>query len=572
MINKQYEILGHVEAYDVTEVRVIPNTKLNHFHRSLEYHGGLVLCPKCDSRVNDVYIGINPRVKEEPGRNDTITSIVCMVVDVDPYRKKGIVATKSMVDESIKLARTIATDLKLDAFAVVSSGSGSHLYIPIDPIQNDVATQEKIKQFYMKLQSVYNTATQKIDSTFDVARVIRMWGSTNHKSNRKCEVVEYAYNGTSRNNFQGIIDSAILNLSVPTMVSHSSSKLPVLNLPERLNRIINANQTVNSILKGEVSFPSRSEADYVLIKELTKLGFSKEEIKSIAVTNPSGRKDELKDSDIERIIGKAVETNHTNTHSPLHETKKYFAGLKDRKPGIKSGIKDLDDKLNGFKPGNVYIIAARPSQGKTSLLTQIADGIASQGTMTMVFPTETGSEPLYDKIIARRTGVSLSNFSVGSFNRPDLDKIDLELKEFSKLPLVVVEDFGLTLEAIKAKIEKIQPGFVIIDYIQAMNFKEGGDAREITQVMRGLHQLANDFKIPLIVASQLNRGAEGTEVSMASLKGSGSLEEMADVVIAMWTVDKFVNPRPVDLHILKNRYGSVEKFRLMFDTSIGKFS
>jgi replicative DNA helicase len=165
----------------------------------------------------------------------------------------------------------------------------------------------------------------------------------------------------------------------------------------------------------------------------------------------------------------------------------------------------------------------------------------------------------------------LSKFNDGSFTADEIKEIERFSAEFSKMPFMVCEDFALTLQTISKKCQEIAPDVLIVDYIQAMKYEDGGSHPEITNVMRGLHEIATKYNIPVIVASQLVRVSEGQEVNMSHLKGSGSIEELSDVIIALWPVDRNTNPMPVDMYILKSKYGETGRVTLMFDKKMSKF-
>jgi replicative DNA helicase len=322
-------------------------------------------------------------------------------------------------------------------------------------------------------------------------------------------------------------------------------------------------------MRGEADFPSRSEADYAFIAYLTKANFPMETIKTIARRNPLGRGNELLDNDVERIVSKVQANNHISK-SFISHTSIYTTNLEKRKPGYSTGFQKLDEMLAGLQRGKVYVLGARTNEGKTSFATQLSYILVKNGTSVLYFPTELGYEPLFDKLVAQQTQIALKKFQFGNFTTEEKSKIKDATVTLSKFPFMVHEDFGLTLDTIKKVSKEVCPGCMVIDYIQAMKYEEGSP-QEMAVVMRGIKQVSEELNVPIIVCCQLNRSAINNEINLSQLKGSGAIEEFSDVVMVLSTLSRQEYPRPVELIILKNRYGEVGHIRLDFFSTIGNF-
>jgi len=249
----------------------------------------------------------------------------------------------------------------------------------------------------------------------------------------------------------------------------------------------------------------------------------------------------------------------------------YFAGLNLRAPGVLIGFPKLDSMLSGLKPGRVYLWCARPNQGKTTLLTQIAKNLAKQSLRVLMFPTECGASSIYDKIVSSEAGVNLRKFQMGSFTEEEKLKIAKSKESLSKMSIIVAEDFSLTVEKIEQKIKEVTPDIVIIDYIQALNFPEGGTPQEIGKAVVTIKSFSNTYKIPILLASQLNRGSDGNKASLSQIKGSSVLEETADDVMFIANLDNLVYPKPILLSVMKSRYSETGSLKLKFFASVCQF-
>lgn len=555
LVKAQYEVLGHEEGKDYTELRCLPSGK-SYFSKSVAE-----LQLNASSADGNLYVGINPRNKQE-GKASNIHRLTCLVVDIDPVRPKDTPST----DEQHKSALELGTRIQQDfgGGVVVSSGSGCHIYFPIQPIEVKNATElsKSLKTWMDGIKDIYATNELKIDSIWDLPRVIRLWGSVNLRSNRPCEVIS-GLEGFSR--FSWTFNQEPKEAKSPSVVVETTQT------EERFSRLVSVNPKLKGLVDGTISLPSPSEYDFAFVSTLAKAHFTVDEIKSLYRFNTHGNKTPKK-GDVERIVGKTVSETTGNSFSLVHSNSSYFNNLSTRKMGHRSGFERLDEMLSGFKEGKMYIFAARPNQGKTTIGMQIVTALAEQGLPSLVFPTEVGAEPLVDKIISRKTKINLKKFQNGSFTENDLELIKTTRDYVSSLPITIIEDFGLTIDKIYAETAKFAPKVLMLDYFQCLRWNDPSSVGEKEKAVQDLKKLIKDNNLIGIVMSQLKRSDNSGKASLSELKGTGALEELGDVVGQMYRIDNIGQyPVQVDLTITKSKYSATGNVPLKFWSSECRF-
>ena len=245
--------------------------------------------------------------------------------------------------------------------------------------------------------------------------------------------------------------------------------------------------------------------------------------------------------------------------------------------GLPTGFKDLDALTGGLRPGNLIIVAGRPSMGKSSLATAIALAGADTGTPVGIFSLEMDSDEVRQRVLCSRAQVSLHSARQGQLEDEGWAKLTAEAKNLSDLPLYVDPAPTSSPLELRAKCRRIKRsagglGLVVVDYLQLMTFP-GYDTREreIAAISRSLKQLAVDLQVPVIAVSQLNRALEsrGDKRPMLSdLRESGSLEADADLVMLLYRDDYYhrdsKKPGIAEVHIAKHRSGPVGRVELGF--------
>lgn len=538
-IQSQYEVLGH-SGLGFTEVR-IPKKNINTFNKDLNaLNTSLIPYLK-----GDAYVGINPR-KNEKGTAQDVAMVTCLVIDLDPIRDSGVASSDKLWKQAIGVANTISESYPNSI--VVSSGSGAHLYIPVKAVEATPEIAARLKSWGNEIKKKYETAEIAVDNIFDLPRIIRVWGSWNEKSNRLCEPLSPILTREPID-----FDSVVPKLKYEVLATNvNSTKYEEKAIPNGFR-----NSTLVS-LAGTMRRKGISESGIMaaLMEEnmaKCKPPLPEEEVKAIAKS-------------VVRYEPKNEVSAHVKSISDS-----YFNDLKDRKPGLMTGFGQLDQMLAGLKPGRLYVVAARPTDGKTTFLTQIAKNLAESSVRVLFFPTEVGASAIFDKLVSSSTGINLRKFQWGNFNEGEKKTIQDKRNSLSCLSTIIAEDFSLTTEKIEQTIKTIMPDVVIVDFLQSMYFEEGGSPKEYAKAVIALKSFAGKYQIPVILASQLNRSSEGNPLSLGHLKGSGTIEEQGDEILFLHTLDKLVYPRPVNLYVMKSKYGETGIVKLDFYASTCEF-
>lgn len=219
--------------------------------------------------------------------------------------------------------------------------------------------------------------------------------------------------------------------------------------------------------------------------------------------------------------------------------------------GLPTGLPDLDRILTGLKPGDMIVIAARPSIGKTSLGTQIAEHIAMVEKQPVgIFSLEMTQESLALRSLCAQARVNFRNIQDGFLADRDFPRLTVASGRLSQAPIHIDDRGGISIMQLRARARRMVQQFgvklFVIDYLQLLHADTSRGRRiehrqqEITEISGGIKALAKELGIPVIVLSQLNRDMEknkGRKPVLADLRESGSIEQDADVVILLYKPD-----------------------------------
>ncbi len=241
-------------------------------------------------------------------------------------------------------------------------------------------------------------------------------------------------------------------------------------------------------------------------------------------------------------------------------------------PGIPTGFPGLDEMLSGgLRPG-LYIVAARPSVGKSSFSQQIALTLAQAGHPVLFLSQEMAESELADRALANVAGVSLTGLLTGRIHDDEWGRIAAGSDRLNGIPFHVDDQPALRLAEIRAKARSI-PGLaaLVVDYLQLCSSDLKGENRnnQIEEISRGLKALSKELCIPVIALSQLSRKVEeraSKRPNMGDLRDSGAIEQDADVVIFLWPVRESPESKRkvIGLGVDKNRAGSTGEQALEF--------
>lgn len=250
--------------------------------------------------------------------------------------------------------------------------------------------------------------------------------------------------------------------------------------------------------------------------------------------------------------------------------------------GIPTGYRDMDDMLAGLQRSDLFILAARPSMGKTAFVLNLAHNVAVQAKESvLMFSLEMSKEQLVDRLLSMESGVDAWALRTGNLTDTDFEKLSHAMGTLSEAPIYIDDTPGITVADLRTKARReahLRPlGLIIVDYLQLMSggSKYGGDANrvnEVSEISRGLKGIARELNVPLIALSQLSRSVESRSPQipqLSDLRESGSIEQDADVVAFLYRED-YYNPETdrtnlMDVFIRKHRNGPVGGVELYFD-------
>ncbi|HET7686438.1 MAG TPA: replicative DNA helicase [Candidatus Limnocylindria bacterium] len=255
--------------------------------------------------------------------------------------------------------------------------------------------------------------------------------------------------------------------------------------------------------------------------------------------------------------------------------------------GIPSGLSQLDALLGGFQPSDLVIIAARPSVGKTSLGLNIAQHAAvREGKKVAVFSLEMSREQLALRLLSAESGINPRPLQTGFVDETDWSRIARVMNDMHAAPMWIDDSPGLSVMELRTKARRLEAeqhgvDLVIVDYLQLMQAstpsRDGNRVQEVSEISRGLKQLARELKVPVIALSQLSRGVEQrttAEPRLSDLRESGSIEQDADVVIFLYR-DGEQNPdaetEMIKAKVAKHRNGPIGEVPLQFRKANTRF-
>jgi replicative DNA helicase len=266
-----------------------------------------------------------------------------------------------------------------------------------------------------------------------------------------------------------------------------------------------------------------------------------------------------------------------------------FLDPSKRITGISTGFKKLDEKTGGLHEGDLIILAARPSMGKTALALNIAQHVATQPDLrktVAVFSLEMSRESLLTRMICSRARVDQQKFRAGFLNSDERRQLQVALLELSEAPLFIDDSSNINLMDVHAKLRRLQSehglGLVIIDYLQLMGSRGRAENRnqEVSALSRGFKLLAKELKVPMLVLSQLSRAPETRQgdhrPQLSDLRESGSIEQDADLVGFIFREEVYKRDDKnlegkAELIISKQRNGPTGIVNLMFLKHCTKF-
>lgn len=263
---------------------------------------------------------------------------------------------------------------------------------------------------------------------------------------------------------------------------------------------------------------------------------------------------------------------------------------KDKKKirGIPTGYRDIDETLAGLQRSDLFILAARPSMGKTAFVLNLAHNVAVDAKEpVLIFSLEMSKEQLVDRLLSMQSGVDAWALRTGNLTDQDFEKLADAMGVLGEAPIYIDDTPGITVSDLRTKARREAhlrpPGLIIVDYLQLMSggsrfAGEGNRVQEISEISRGLKGIARELNVPLIALSQLSRSVENRSPQipqLADLRESGSIEQDADIVAFIYRED-YYNPETerkniTDILIKKHRNGALRNVELYFDKDKQRF-
>ncbi|MBK1679675.1 replicative DNA helicase [Rhodocyclus tenuis] len=247
--------------------------------------------------------------------------------------------------------------------------------------------------------------------------------------------------------------------------------------------------------------------------------------------------------------------------------------------GVPTGYHDLDGKTSGLQPGDLLIVAGRPSMGKTSLALNMAEHVAIEvGLPVAVFSMEMGGAQLAMRMLASVGRLDSHRVRTGRLNDDEWSRLSLAIGKMHEAPLYIDETPALNPIDLRARARRLHRqcgslGLIVIDYLQLMSSTSAGENRatEISEISRSLKGLAKELSVPVIALSQLNRSLEqrpNKRPVMSDLRESGAIEQDADVIMFIYRDEVYNQDTPdkgiAEIIIAKQRNGPIGTVNLAF--------
>lgn len=259
--------------------------------------------------------------------------------------------------------------------------------------------------------------------------------------------------------------------------------------------------------------------------------------------------------------------------------------------GLKTGFHDLDKKTAGFQKGDLIVIGARPAMGKTTFAENLAYNVSTINNRgVLFFSMEMANQEIVDRMISDVSGVNNWNIRTGNLKDDDFARISDALGEMDTVPLYLDDSSTMTILELRNKARRAAHehdiGMIVIDYLQLLQGSDryaGNRVQEITEVSRGLKQLARELEVPVIALAQLSRNVTARDDPrpvLSDIRDSGSIEQDADMVMFLHRRD-YYDPRRNDpdfeptniteLIISKHRHGPIGTIELYFHPELLRF-
>jgi len=257
-------------------------------------------------------------------------------------------------------------------------------------------------------------------------------------------------------------------------------------------------------------------------------------------------------SKLYRITNETSSSDFKDSRKVMEETLRHLLKMKERGnsilTGLDTGFHELNIKTAGFNPGDLIIIAARPSMGKTAFSLNIAQAVLNQKKGVAIFSLEMPAEQLMMRMISAKASIPLQRLRTGSLNDIEWSEVSKLSDEYSNSSLFIDDEGVLNIHQLRARLRKLKSQhpeveLAIVDYLQLMGGSGGKDRHlEISEISRNLKLLARELEMPIIALSQLNRSLESRpdkRPMLSDLRESGAIEQDADLILFVYRDDVY---------------------------------
>jgi replicative DNA helicase len=260
-------------------------------------------------------------------------------------------------------------------------------------------------------------------------------------------------------------------------------------------------------------------------------------------------------------------------------------GSGKRAMGISTGFTDLDEKTSGLHAGDLFVLAARPSVGKTAMALNIAQHVAINLKKTVaIFSLEMSKDQLLARLACAVGRVDSWRYRMGRLNSDERGRFQPALSKIVTAPIYIDDSSSATIMDIHAKLRRLaqkrELGLVIVDYLQLMEARAENRTQEVGKLSRGMKMLAKTLHVPLLLLSQLNRSTETRQGNhkpqLSDLRESGDIEQSADLVAFIFRESMYKPEREdlrgqAELILAKSRNGPIGKVELIWFEEFTKF-
>lgn len=355
-------------------------------------------------------------------------------------------------------------------------------------------------------------------------------------------------------------------------------------------------ETITSLLEGSTSSANiKYYAQIILDKAMLRsLILTAESIASRGF-NQEEELDEVLDS-AEKLIMQVTRnrraTDFRNPKEVINEVMETISRMSSNKTnitGMKTSYKALDNVTNGLQKGDLIILAARPSMGKTAFALNLGLQVARHNDQPVaIFSLEMPAEQLIMRMLSANAAIPGNQLRSGYLNNAEWNKLNEAANDLRQLPIYIDDTPGMKVSEIFSKCRKLKAeqglGMVIIDYIQLINASTSKNSenrqQEVSEISRALKGLAREMRIPVIALSQLSRLVERREDKrpmLSDLRESGALEQDADLVMFLYRDEYYQKndveqaQEEVEVDIAKHRNGPTRRIKLAFSRNINAF-